>query len=221
MYTTVGALANCGSLIRYFRDQFGPLEKTPGAVPGMSSYDLLCTEADQVPPGSNGLIALPYFMGERTPIWDPHARGVLFGLSLDHGRGHLIRALIEGAGYALLHNYEIMQASGLKITLPLVLSEGGACNPVWRQIIADILNVECAYAPSSKGAPVGDAVVAGVGVGVFKDYEVAKSFVQLSARTTPNPENHARYMKSYAVFRELYPALKDFFLRTTEAPDAD
>ena len=217
MYTTAGALANCGSLIRYFRDQFGQLEKATEAMSGINAYEILCAEARHVPPGSNGLIVLPYFMGERTPIWDPYARGVLFGLSLDHGRGHFVRALMEGAGYALRHNFEIMQASGLKMNLPLVLSEGGACNPLWRQIIADILNVECVYAASSKGAPVGDAVVAGVGVGIFKDYQVAKSFIQPGVQAVPDPENHAQYMKFYTIFRDLYPALKDLYVRLGEA----
>jgi xylulokinase len=217
MHTTAGALASCGGLIRYFRDQFGQLEMAAEAMAGISAYEILSAEARHVPPGSNGLIVLPYFMGERTPIWDPHARGVIFGLSLDHGRGHLVRALMEGAGYALRHNFEIMQASGLKMNLPLVLSEGGACNPLWRQIIADILNVECVHAASSKGAPVGDAVVAGVGVGVFKDYNVVKDWVQLGPRVIPNPENHARYLKLYAVFRDLYPALRDLYVRLAEA----
>jgi xylulokinase len=218
MNATAGALATCGALIRYFRDQFGQLERATEAMSGINAYEILCAEVKHVPPGSNGLIVLPYFMGERTPIWDPHARGVVFGLSLDHGRGHLVRALMEGAGYALRHNFEIMQASGLKMNLPLVLSEGGACNPQWRQIIADILNVECVYAASSKGAPVGDAVVAGVGVGIFRDYLVAKSFIQLGVKTVPDPETHARYMKFYAIFRDLYPALKDLFVRLADAP---
>jgi xylulokinase len=88
---------------------------------------------------------------------------------------------------------------------------------LWRQIIADMLNVECVHAASSKGAPVGDAVVAGVGVGVFKDYNVVKDWVQLGPRVIPNPENHARYLKLYAVFRDLYPALRDLYVRLAEA----
>jgi xylulokinase len=110
-----------------------------------------------------------------------------------------------------------MQASGLKMNLPLVLSEGGACNPLWRQIIADVLNVECVYAASSKGAPVGDAVVAGVGVGVFKNYEVAKNFIQLGVKAVPDLVNHAQYTKMYAIYRDLYPALKDLYVRLGEA----
>jgi len=216
-YTTLAALVSCGALIRYFRDTFGHVERAAQMIAGVSAYDLINEEAKQVPPGSNGLIVLPYFMGERTPIWDTHARGVVFGLSLDHGRGHLIRALMEGAGYGLLHNFELMRASGLKMNLPMVLSEGGATSPLWRQIISDILDVDCVFAQSSKGAPVGDAVAAGVGVGIYRDYDVVKDWVRLGDRTTPNPESHARYRKLYEVYRGLYPALKDHYVRLAES----
>ena len=216
-YTTLAALVSCGALIRYFRDRFGQLERAVESISDLSAYDIISREANDVPPGSDGLIVLPYFMGERTPIWDTHARGVVFGLSLDHGRGHLIRALMEGAGYALLHNFDLMRESGLRMRLPMVLSEGGACNPLWRQIIADILNVECVFAESSKGAPVGNAVAAGVGVGIFKGYDVVKDWVKLGAKSVPNAERHERYMKLYAVFRDLYPALKGHFVRAAEA----
>ena len=216
-YTTVAAIVSCGALIRYFRDNFGQLERATEGMSGINAYDIMNAEAAQVPPGSDGLIVLPYFMGERTPIWDTHARGVAFGLSLDHGRGHVIRAMMEGAGYALLHNFDLMRSSGVKMDLPLVLSEGGASSPLWRQIIADILDVECVFAVASKGAPVGNAVAAGVGVGLFKNYDVVKDWVQLGPRTLPNPRNRELYAKLYAVFRDLYPALKDQFVKVSEA----
>ncbi|MCX5758848.1 MAG: FGGY family carbohydrate kinase [Candidatus Hydrogenedentes bacterium] len=216
-YTTVAALVSCGALIRYFRDNFGQLEQMAAETSGRDAYAMLNDEAEKVSPGSDGLIALPYFMGERTPIWDPYARGVLFGMTLDHGRGHFVRALMEGVGYALLENFECMHASGLDMTLPLVLSEGGASSPLWRQIVADMLDVECAYAPSSKGAPVGDAVIAGVGAGLYKDYSVAKDWLELGEHTSPIAENHIRYRKFYAIYRALYPALEDQFARLADA----
>ena len=216
-YVTAGALVCAGALIRYFRDNLGHVERDTEAISGINAYDILNKEAKRVPPGSDGLIVLPYFMGERTPIWDARARGVVFGLSLDHGRGHLVRAIMEGVGYAVLHNFELMQASGLKMQFPLVLCEGGARSSLWRQIIADMLNVECTFAASCQGAPVGDAVVAGVGVGVYKNYDIAKGLVHFEDKSTPNPENHVRYRKLYAVFRDLYPALKEQYLRLAEA----
>jgi xylulokinase len=216
-YLTAGALVCAGALIRYFRDNFAHLEKATEAISGINAYDILNEEAKRAPVGSDGLIVLPYFMGERTPIWDAHARGVVFGLSLDHGRGHWVRAMMEGVGYAVLHNFELMQASGLKMQMPIVLCEGGARSSLWRQIMADILNVECTHAASSQGAPVGDALIAGVGVGIFKNYDIVKDLVRCGDKAIPNPENHARYMKLYAVFRALYPALKNQYLNLAEA----
>jgi len=142
---------------------------------------------------------------------------VIFGLSLDHGRGHLVRALMEGAGYGLLHNFELMRASGVKMKFPMVLSEGGANSPMWRQIIADILDVECAFAVSSKGAPVGNAVAAGVGVGVYKNYDVVKDWAELGEHSIPNAENNALYRKLYKTYRDLYPLLKDQYVAVAEA----
>ena len=104
---------------------------------------------------------------------------------------------------------------------PIVLCEGGARSTLWRQIIADILNVECAYAPSSQGAPVGDAVLAGVGVGIFKNYDLVKGLVPCGDKSIPSQENHARYMKLYAVFRSLYPALKSQYLDLAKACSTD
>ncbi|HOE67456.1 MAG TPA: FGGY-family carbohydrate kinase [Candidatus Hydrogenedentes bacterium] len=216
-YTTLAALVSCGALIRYFRDNFGDLELATQKISGISAYDIMNEEAKHVPAGSNGLITLPYFMGERTPIWDTHARGVLFGLSLDHGRGHVIRSFMEGAGFGLLHNFELMRESGVKMNLPMILSEGGANSPMWRQIISDILNIECAFAKSSKGAPVGNAVAAGVGVGIYKNYDVVKGWVQLGEHNKPNPENQALYRKLYAVYRDLYPSIQDYYVRVAEA----
>lgn len=217
LYTTLAALVSCGALIRYFRDNFGHLELATEKITGRDAYVMLNDEARDVPPGSDGLITLPYFMGERTPIWDTHARGVLFGLSLDHGRGHVVRSLMEGAGYGLRHNFDLMRDSGVHMDLPMVLSEGGANSPMWRQIIADILNVECVLATSSKGAPVGNAVAAGVGVGIYKDYDVVKDWVTYGEHAKPNPENKALYNRLYKVYRALYPAVKDLYKDVSEA----
>jgi xylulokinase len=124
---------------------------------------------------------------------------------------------MEGAGYGLLHNLELMRASGVKMNLPMVLSEGGANSPMWRQIISDILDVECVFAQSSKGAPVGNAVAAGVGVGIYPGFDVVKDWVTLGEKTCPDPGNHARYRKLYAIYRDLYPAVKKHFVQLAEA----
>ncbi len=213
MYTTTAPLMSCAALMRYFRDNFGQVEREIEKILGVNAYEIMNLEAEKVPPGSGGLIVLPYFMGERAPIWDPLARGVFFGLSLSHGRGHLIRAMMEAVGYAVLHNLELVQKSGVKIKPPLFLGEGGAQSPLWRRIIADILNTRCAYIQGLKGAPVGDAINAGVGVGIFKDYHVVKNWIKVIEEIKPDPKIHKLYMKFYHIYRKLYPDLAKYYVQ--------
>jgi len=210
-YTTLAATVSCGAVTRYFRDTFGQFEKLAASSLGVDVYDLMNLEAADAPPGSDGLIVLPYFMGERTPIWDPLARGVIFGMSLAHRRGHLLRALMEGATYAIHHCFDLIRASGIKITYPLILGEGGARSPLWRQIVSDVLDVPVVYMKESKGAPVGNALAAGVGVGVFKDYSPAKTWAKTTDTHEPDARRHEQYMKLYDIYRRIYEDVKGNF----------
>ena len=161
--------------------------------------------------GSKGLIVLPYMAGERTPIWDTYARGVFFGLSLAHNKGDIIRGVIEGIGYALRHNFELIKKSGIKINLPMVISEGMAVAPIVRQILSDILGINFVFMKSNLGAPVGNAINAGVGVGIYKDYDVVKDWINITDKTTTNLDNKLIYDKLFKIYLELYPKLKDNF----------
>ena len=140
-YITIPSTTTGGQSIRYLRDNFSQLEVETERALGVSSYDLLNMQAEKAPPGSDGLVILPYLMGERTPIWDTYARGVVFGLSLNHTKGHLVRAMMEAVAYALYDSYQLIITSGLDINYPIVLNEGGAVSKLWRQIITDVFNV--------------------------------------------------------------------------------
>lgn len=217
MYSTLGCIVSCGALTRFFRDQFGQEEKRFAKELGLDVYDIMNMEAATAPVGSDGLITLPYFMGERTPIWDPVARGVMFGMSLAHTRGHMIRSFMEAAAYALYQNYLYIKQSGLEIKLPMVLVEGGAKSELWRQIMADVFDVPVAYTAESKGAPVGNAINAGVGVGVFKDYSMVKDWIKVSNYHEPNPKAHAQYMQYFEIYDRLYGKLKDEYQALAKA----
>ena len=136
-----------------------------GLIKGYDAFDYLNMEAEQIPPGSEGLVVLPYLMGERTPIWDNDARGVVFGLSLYHTKAHLVRAMMEGVAYALYDSFVILKESGIKINYPLVMNEGGAKSKLWRRIITDVLNVPTVFVKNRVGAPYGDALLAAVATG--------------------------------------------------------
>ena len=210
-YMTIPSTTTGGQSIRYLRDQFSPYEVEVERVLGVSSYDLLNMQAAKVPLGCNGLIILPFLMGERTPIWDAYARGVIFGLSLNHTKGHIVRAMMEAVAYALYDSYQLIRQSGLKINYPLVLNEGGAVSKLWRQIISDVFNTPIVLVKRRTGAPFGDAILAGVATGVFRDYSVAKQWVEYVEPMAPDANNHARYLEHFALYKQIYNHVKEDF----------
>ncbi|RKY03212.1 MAG: carbohydrate kinase [Spirochaetes bacterium] len=210
-YITVPTTTTGGQLIRYMRDTFSQAEMHFESVMGIDSYDILNLEAQKVPPGSEGLVVLPYLMGERTPIWDVNARGVIFGLSLNHTKGHVIRAMMESVAYALYDSFRIIKETGQKINFPIVLNEGGAKSILWRKIITDTFNVPTVLVKRRTGAPYGDALLAGVATGVFKDFSISREFTEYIDPIEPSEENHNLYMKYFKLYKKIYEHLKEDF----------
>jgi len=210
-YITAAATSSAGALLRWFRDQFGNLEQAMAAQLGLDPYDLLTTQAEKAPPGSDGLVILPYFMGERMPIWDCTARGVMFGLSLLHTRAHVIRALMESAGYSVCHIVKRAQEYGIASSKPTAMVEGGARSPLWRQIISDICGIHTVFMAGAQGAPFGDAIIAGVGVGVFDSYRVVKDWLKFSDYSQPHPDTHALYQQLFELYLRIYESQRDNF----------
>lgn len=208
-YITVPTTTTGGMAIRYLRDRFGDAERLMENMTKIDSYDLLNLQAAKVPPGSERLIVLPFLMGERTPIWDVYARGVVFGLSLHHTKGHLIRATMEGVAYAMYDSFRLMQESGKRINLPLIMHEGGAKSTLWRQIITDVFNVPTVLTKRRTGAPYGDAVLAGVATGYFPDFSMAKRWAEYIDEMVPNRSNHDRYMEYFDVYKQIYSGIKE------------
>lgn len=207
-YVTVPTTMTGGQCIRYLRDQFGQVEVETERVLGVSCYDLFNMQAQKVPPGSDGLIILPFLMGERTPIWDVYARGVVFGLSMNHTKGHFVRAMMEGVAFAMYDSFHLIQQSGLPVNLPMALNEGGAVSPLWRQIICDVFNVPIALVKRRTGAPFGDAILAGVATGIFPDFDVARQWAETIEPMEPNAANHERYMEYFALYKKIYEHVK-------------
>lgn len=207
-YIIGGGMIATGGLVKWFRDNFGHVERSMADMLNVSAYQLLDQEAEKVPPGSDGLVVLPYFLGERTPIWDIDAKGLIFGLSLSHTRAHIFRSLMEAGGYGLRHHLDIAGSLGVKIKDMLAVN-GGARSRLWRQIISDITGVPQYYVHPVPGAPYGDAFLAGIGTGVFKRFEDLKNYVQIKEKTEPNSKNHELYSKLYQIYLNLYPKVKD------------
>jgi xylulokinase len=206
-YAFMGGMSTSGSLTTWFRDQFARADIERENAGGESVYAVLAKEAAESSTGANGLIALPYFEGERTPLHDPGARGVLFGLRLKHTRGDVYRALLESVGFGIRHNVEVMRQEGV-VAERIMAVGGGTQNALWLQLVADIVNTELAIPAQQIGASYGDAFMAGVGVGLFKDLTEITSWVKTKKIVTPNLQVHQQYAASYKIFRDLYDSTK-------------
>jgi len=219
-YIVSGYMAAAGGLLRWFRDTFGYLELELAKRLELDSYQIMDLEASKAPPGSDGLIILPYIAGERCPIWNANARGVIFGLYLTHSRAHIIRAILEAVAYGLRHNVEIAEKAGIRID-ELRSTGGGSRSDVWLQIKADVLN-KPVYQLSAEAETLGDAIMAGVGVGVFDDlFSTCEELVKVKKVISPNPEHHKLYTKLYKIYREIYEPLKGSFDKLAEIRNKD
>lgn len=213
IHLLLGAMVASGASFRWFRDEFGIAEVQAAAQFGLEPFDLLTQQAVKAGVGSAGVIFLPYMMGERAPIWHTNARGVFFGLSLATPRAALIRAILEGTAFALRHNVEVAQEAG--VTLTEIRSVGGGTrNALWNQIKADVLGLPVLLPEASVGAPFGDAILVGMGVGLYPDVKrTLRDIIKLESRYEPNRENHEQYNEIYPIFRSIYEHLRDDFDR--------
>ncbi len=208
-YITIPTTTTGGMSIRFLRDTISQLEVETERALGVDAYDLLNLQAAKVPPGSEGLLMLPFLMGERTPIWDVYARGCLFGLSLHHTKGHFVRAAMEGVAYAMYDSFRLIQQSAMKVNFPIVMHEGGAKSRLWRQIITDVFNTPTVLTKRRTGAPFGDAILAGVATGLFPDYSMCKEWAEHVDLMEPDPDHHRIYMEYFQLYKDLYQHVKD------------
>ncbi len=202
-YAVAGGMSTAGSLTRWFRDNFAGGEAAAEAAGGANAYAALAELAAASPPGAHGLVALPYFAGERTPIFDPDARGLLIGLTLSHTRGDVYRALLESVGYGIRHNLDAMRAEGMAPARILAVG-GGTLNRAWMQMVSDIGGIEQHIPAQQIGAAYGDAFLAGVGVGLFESTRAAGRWVQMQEIVRPAAGAHALYSRYYEVYRQVY-----------------
>jgi xylulokinase len=191
---------------------FAWLRRTLSAfAPEEVAFDAMTALAEPVPAGSEGLLFLPYLIGERCPHPDPDARGAFVGLTLRHGTGHLIRAAMEGVVFSIREMLELMAPMGLDAKT-IRASGGGAASPLWRQIQADALGAEIEIVKgAAEGGALGAALVAGVGAGIWPDLQTAVRTIEVESRTTPDPKTKPAYDAAFATYRDLYPTLKPRF----------
>lgn len=202
-----GGTTGGGGVMRWFEREFADYERLMKEQTGVSSLDQLNEIAEKVDPGCDGLVFLPYMAGERSPIWDPHAKGVFYGFDFSKTKGHMVRACMEGVAFSLRHNLETAEKAGAEADI--LRAMGGSANSLlWTQIKSDITGKAMAVPASDTATTLGAALLAGVGTGFYKDYEEAVSqTVKVTRIHHPDPEKKAVYDKNYETYLELYRSL--------------
>ncbi|GAA4009973.1 FGGY-family carbohydrate kinase [Deinococcus rubellus] len=200
-FNLAAGMSTTGSLTRWFAAELGR------DLSEQAAYDQLFAAAGQVPPGSNGLLMLPYFSGERTPLNDPHARGVVAGLSLSSTREDLFRAVLEGVGYGIRHNIETFREMGTQVRR-IVAVGGGAKTQTWLQIVSDITGVTQEVPALTIGASYGDAFLAGLVSGRLHRDDL-KTWVKADRRIEPDGSRRALYDRNFELFKRLYTQTRE------------
>jgi xylulokinase len=195
----MGVMLSAAGSLRWYRDTLAP----------RMGYDELLAPVADIPAGSDGLLFLPYLTGERTPHPDPLARGAFVGLTIRHHKEHMTRAVLEGVAFGLRDSFELIKAAGLPIIEQVRVSGGGAKSILWRQILADTLNVELVTVNTTEGAAYGAALLAGVGSGTWPDVDSAcDECVKVTGSTAVRHDSVQIYESVYQAYTKLYPALK-------------
>ena len=204
-HASMSGLATSGTLTHWFRDQFArELEPERAAA-------TLAAEAEHSPPGAKGLIVLPYFSGERTPIHDPHAKGVFFGLNLTHDRGDMFRALLEGIACGTAHILDTYRDTGQE-PRGIYAVGGGTRNRVWTQATSDISGCRQIVRTKTVGAAYGDAFLAALAVGDAGPEDIRR-WNPVASEITSDPAKRDMYHRQYDIFRALYPQTRDLMKR--------
>ncbi|KXA88562.1 actin [candidate division MSBL1 archaeon SCGC-AAA259D14] len=213
---TFGGAATAGAIVNWFKGQFGQMEEEVGKNTGIDPFKLLDMEAEDIPPGSEGLVVLPYFKGERCPIWDVNARGNVLGLTLYHTKAHLFRAFLEAVGYSLRHNIEVGGEMGLDVKDVCKIVGGISSSSLWTEILTDITGKKIVAPSGGVGAPLGNALLVGVGTDLFDDYDEIRSWIKSDEIFSPSKENQKIYDRYYEIYRKLYKDIKDDMHKLTE-----
>ncbi len=210
-YSVMSCTLAAGGSLQWFRNNFCAAEMQAAEGLGKDPYYLMDQQAERIPIGADRLLFLPYLMGERSPLLNPEARGVFFGLSGMHTRQHLLRAVLEGVAYSLRECLDVLREMGLPFGR-MMATGGGGQSPLWRQMLADLYGCPVVTVANKEGPALGVALLAGVGAGVYPSVqEACRRIVRTGAPQTPIDENAQRYEPYYRLYREVYQSLKGQF----------
>ena len=208
-----GGTVGGGGVMRWMEKEFADYERIKGQETGKSSLVLFNEIAEKVAPGSDGVVFLPYMSGERSPIWDPNAKGVFYGLDFSKTKGHFVRAAMEGVALSLKHNLDVAYEAGASVS-ELRAMGGSANSLLWTQIKADVTGKKIIVPSSDTATTLGAVILAGVGIGMYNSFEEAvDQTVVIKREHEPNPANREVYDKNYEIYLQLYEQLKGVMAR--------
>lgn len=208
LYCCSGGMATTGSLTKWLQNTMAKELVSQEETGGENAYTALFKEAEGIPVGSDGLVVLPYFQGERMPLQDPKAKGVFFGLNLQHTRGHIVHAAFEGIGYAIAQNLQLFEEAGVPVGCVTAVG-GGTKSLLWLQIVSDICDIIQQVPDITVGASYGDALMAGLALGTIESPYAIKKLIKIKKIIKPNKEKGKQYEQYKKIFKELYENNKD------------
>lgn len=211
-FSVAGGTNTAGTLTKWYRDVLYPDLLALQEQTGRNAYEAMLDGIGEIPPGSDGLITLPYFAGERTPLNDPNAKGVIFGLKLSHTRLHLYRSALESVGYSVNQHLEVLRENGFPLK-KLMAVGGGAKNLPWMQMVADICGEPVRIAEVTLGAAYGDALMAALGSGGFQSVGELEQMIRVRQILTPDKGRHEIYRHYQEIYDGLYRNTKEFMHR--------
>lgn len=215
MFMPIGTMQAAGTSYQWMRDQLCSVE-VQAADANISAYELMNLQAEQSPVGANGLLYLPYLLGERSPRWNPLARGAFIGLSVRHTRADMIRAVLEGITFNLRVILDAFTAQGAQIDAMRLIG-GGARSTLWNQIMADVYGIPVQRLTILEEATsMGAALAGGVGVGLYTDFDIIERMNRVAVTIDPNPKAHARYNELYPAFEAAYHALVPIYAQLAQ-----
>lgn len=216
-WCVLGCILSAGGAFQWYRNQFAQAEETEAKKQGIDVFDVLTQQASAAPVGSEGLFFLPYLTGERTPHADPYARAAWIGLSLRHGKPHMIRAVLEGATYAMRDALEIVKGMHIPVK-EIRLTGGGGKSPLWKQMQANIYGQSVSTLSAEEGPAFGVALLAATGTGAYKSIEEAsKATTKVTETTAPDKTAKKEYDKLYPLYQDLYASLKPNYAAIAKA----
>ncbi len=210
-WTVMSCTLAAGGSLQWFRNNFCRAEVEAALGMGVDPYMLMDSEAESVPIGAERLLFLPYLMGERSPLLDPDARGVFFGLSAMHQKRHMVRAVMEGVAYSQRQCLDVLREMGIVFD-EMLATGGGGTSALWRQMLADLYGCPVVTVKNREGPALGAAILAGVGAGVYESVPAAcDAIIRQNAPQQPDAENGAAYEGYYKLYQKLYPRTKELF----------